>query len=308
MRAKKRLKFWQFLLITLGSAVVLILLTFLALSLSGFRYATYNTSELGQVRFIGRVDRGGEILSGKFYYSDALNAKVVSYNEKLTFKNGGTVSSGRLYKLEYSNGDTYIGQLEGCLRHGEGRIAFSGGDIYEGSFSYDEIEGKGFYYFLSGDIYEGSFSRGKKWGEGKYTWAPDSAGRSDIYEGQYAEDMRNGTGRYTWADGSVYEGSYVDDAKQGQGKMTFATGDTYEGQYLEDMRTGKGVYKWADGESYEGDFLKGEITGQGTYYWTSGSNRLSYEGFFEKGKIVFVEEDTEAEAPEGSGADEKTET
>ena len=289
MKNGKRLKAWQFLLLILASAVLLVLLTFLALDLAGYRYATYNTDNHGRIRYIGRVDKEEDPLSGKIYYADGINAKVSFYGNNYQMDSGWEISSAKTYLVEYSNGDVYIGELEGMLRHGKGSITFAGGDKYEGDFVYDRINGKGSYYYLSGDKYEGEFSAGQKWGQGKYTWAPDSSGRSDVYEGTYEADLRSGTGRYTWADGGVYEGSYVKDAKQGIGKMTFAGGDVYEGQYADDMRTGKGKYVWADGGTYEGEFVKNEITGYGTYSWTSGSNRLSYEGYFEKGKIVFVD-------------------
>ena len=39
--------------------------------------------------------------------------------------------------------------------------------------------------------------------------------------------------------------------------------------------------------------MRNAITGYGTYYWTTGSNRQSYTGYFENGKIVLVEDEPE---------------
>lgn len=303
MAAKKRLKPIHLLIFIIASAALLILATFLILHLSGFRYATYNTKEHGKIRYIGTVDGGNNPKSGRIYYSDGSNAKITSSTDKYTFKDGKALDIPLTYTLSYSNGDTYVGEIASMMRHGRGSLTFSGGDVFEGTFSYNEIDGSGTYYYLSGDVYVGGFSAGKKSGQGTYTWAPDSSGKSDIYEGSYSDDRRNGSGTYTWANGSVYTGTYVDDMKQGEGKLILASGDVYEGDFLKDTRTGEGTYTWASGESYVGQFLNNAITGYGTYYWTTGSNRQSYTGYFENGKIVIVDEEPPETAP-GTGNDD----
>ncbi len=297
MKTKIRLKFHHFLILIILSAAALVALTLFGIHSYGFRYATYNTENHGTIYFIGRVDKSENPISGKIYYADGVEAKVKSL-APITLKNGESVE--HCFSVSYSNGDTYEGQLAGMLRHGKGRLSFSGGDIYEGQFSFDAIEGQGAYYFLSGDIYEGELQNGKKYGHGKYTWVGSDEGTFDVYEGSYLDDKRNGEGKYSYADGSVYEGSYVNDLKEGKGKLTFASGEVYEGDFKADRRTGKGIYKWATGESYEGDFLNNAMTGYGTYSWTSGNNRLSYEGYFEDGKIVFVDEEGEQEGSENT--------
>ena len=50
-------------------------------------------------------------------------------------------------KIIYSNGALYEGELDGFIRHGNGKLTFANGDIYEGEFVSDEINGKGKFIY-----------------------------------------------------------------------------------------------------------------------------------------------------------------
>ena len=282
------------------AAIVIVFAVIMIAYLSGLRYIKYNTEEHGTIRYLGNFDDEGFPNKGKVYFKDGVSAEIKKADGILSFADGSALS-GLLFELDYTDGTVYIGQIDHFLKHGKGRLEYSGGDIYEGDFNYEELSGEGKYYYVSGDVYSGSFETGKKNGAGVYEWAADENGKRDTFSGSYINDRRYGYGIYTAADGTTYAGNYVNDVKQGSGKLTFADGDIYEGEFDSDTRTGKGTYTWASGERYIGDFLKNTITGYGTYYWTSGNNRMSYEGYFLKGKVIHPD-------PDEAGAEEQTES
>lgn len=276
----------KFLLLIPLAALALVLIVYAAIWFSGTRYVRYESEEYGKIRYVGKLNEDGLPANGKVYYSDGKKADLSEYTETLEFRNGSATVKGDLFKLEYSDGNSYIGELQGLIRDGKGILTFTGGDVYEGEFVFGAMTGSGSYYYKNGDVYTGDFKDGVKWGHGTYVWAAQN-GSGDRYEGEYHANMRHGRGVYTYADGSYYDGQYENDAKSGKGIMTFASGDRYEGDFAGDLRSGKGVYTFASGDSYEGDFYRGQITGFGTYHWASGE-RPDYTGYFENGVIVTV--------------------
>jgi hypothetical protein len=295
MASGKHLSLRGFFILVLLSAALLSGVIFGAIYFSGVRYRIYHTEEHGVIRYIGKVDADDQPYSGRIYYSDSTSASITAYTENLTFQDGSLLS-GNLFEISYSNGNVYVGQTLGVLRDGKGVLTFSGGDVYEGDFSYEDMTGSGSYYYKNGDVYVGQFRNGSKWGNGSYTWAAIDD-KSDCYVGEFSDNKRNGEGVYSYADGTVYTGSYVEDAKSGEGVMVYANGDRYEGEFANDLRDGKGSYYFSNGDIYVGEFSKGAITGYGTYTFASGE-RPDYTGYFENGVIVTVEEtpDTTAAA------------
>lgn len=285
--SRRSISLKNFILLVLLASLLLVGSLFAALYFSGLRWLSYNTDEHGTVRFVGRVDRNGDPVSGKVYYPDGSSAKLSYEGETLTYSDGSSIK-GRIVKLDYGSGKVYRGEITAMLRDGNGALSLEGGDLYEGSFAYDEFSGKGIYYYENGDVYAGEFKNGVKWGSGTYKWATDDD-KCDVYVGSFKNNLRDGNGKYTYADGTVYEGEYKNDAKNGKGRMTFASGAVYEGEFKNDLRSGKGKYLFANGDVYEGDFYMNTITGYGSYHWADGE-RADYTGYFENGKIVTVEE------------------
>lgn len=304
--SKKRFSLRIYLIAIVLTALAAVAVTVGIIMNSGARYTTYPTSEHGDIKFVGKVDKSGIPIEGTVYYADGLTAEVSK--AKTAVKSQGE-DGLEVYtiKLTYSNGDIYEGETVYFLRHGSGTLTFAGGDRYEGEFVFDDMEGKGSYYYLGGDEYTGEFADNQKSGQGTFKWAPEADGSFDSYTGRYQNDARNGEGVYTYADGTIFQGSYVNDAKNGQGSLQFPNGDSYTGEFVNDYRTGKGTYTWASGDSYTGDFYRNSITGYGTYSWIEGVNRRDYTGYFESGKIVLVEEDEIAEGGENAESGENTE-
>lgn len=303
--SKKRFNKRLYLIAIVITALLAALITGGVLLNSGLRYTTYPTSEHGDIKFVGKVDKNGIPIKGTVYYADGLTAKVSSAESGSAMSTIESDDDDSLtvytLKLTYSNGDVYEGETVHFLRHGKGKLTFSGGDVYEGDFVFDDMEGSGIYRYLGGDVYEGEFADNQKNGEGSYKWAADDEGKFDSYTGGYLNNMRSGEGIYTYADGSVFEGVYVDDAKNGKGSLQFANGDQYEGDFVNDYRTGEGSYTWASGDTYVGDFYRNAITGYGTYTWSEGGDRKDYTGYFENGKIVLVDESEEGEQESEDG-------
>ena len=234
--SKKRFNLRLYILAIALTALAVVGVLMIVLYSNGWRYQTYDTSNHGKVKFVGKFEENVPA-SGTVYYADGSTAKVLSGGSDKAASADTGLTVWKL-KLQYANGDVYEGQTVQFLRHGSGKLAYSGGDTYEGAFHFDDMEGKGSYTYLSGDRYVGEFSKNQKHGKGTYTWAPQSDGTFDTYEGEYVTGKRCGTGVYTWADGTRYEGEFAEDAKDGKGKITFPDGATYEGDFIADTRTG----------------------------------------------------------------------
>lgn len=284
--SRKKFSLRLYVIAVVFTALAAVGIVALVLFSTGLRYQTIETTNHGEIKFVGKAE--GDIpVSGTVYYSDGTTAEIVSAKKA----EGVHELETWQMKLIYENGDIYEGEVVSFLRHGVGTLTYSGGDVYEGEFFFDDMQGQGVYTYLSGDRYEGEFSKNAKNGKGVYTWAALADGTFDTYEGYYQDDLRSGEGTYTWADGTRYIGSFAEDAKDGVGALYFPDGAYYQGDFVNDTRTGKGVYKWANGDQYEGDFYKGAITGQGTYTWTENGERCDYTGYFENGKIVLIDEE-----------------
>ena len=243
MKLKEKVKVSK----AIKAVIIIIVLTmvfvaaaYLTVYLSGYRIIKYQSPD-GETRFMGKTDKNGQPLSGTVYFADGTKATVDLKNNK----------------MEYSNGDVYVGETKELLPHGKGKLT-KNSESYEGDFVEGEMTGYGVYVYSSqiGDKYEGFMKNG----------------------------VREGTGKYTWADGSTYEGGYKNDMKDGEGTFIFANGDRYDGHFVSDVRQGKGTYTWKNGDYYTGDFKNNMMDGHGTYYWVSGR---SYEGTFKENKIVW---------------------
>ena len=154
---------------------------------SGIRYITSNTEDGLTIKYFGRVDKDGTLLTGKLYYSDGMTAEVDMQKNSIV----------------YSNGDIYEGGISDLKKNGTGKIIYASGDVYEGEFVNDKLTGTGKYSFANGDVYTGDFKADVRTGEGKYTWA-----NGEFYEGSFVDNKMSGKGKYTWPSGRVYEGTF----------------------------------------------------------------------------------------------------
>ena len=239
---------------------------------------------------------------------------MINILKKLFFgKNNTNVDSpespssqrGVLTVIPYPDGREYIGEVDGTIPHGRGKMTFPTGNVYEGEFRNGAPNGEMKISLSNGDTYEGEMKDGLKCGKGKYVWAS-----GEVYIGEWADDKRNGQGQLTTPSGIVYsrkkKNSYLtgygtethpdgykfegvfESSKKVKGKESLPSGDVYEGPFQDNMAHGYGKECLVDGSVYEGYFENGQYNGHGTLITNDG---IKYEGTFING---FIQNDKES--------------
>ncbi|MBP5231536.1 MAG: hypothetical protein ILO68_07375 [Clostridia bacterium] len=270
--------------------VVIIVAVILVVLTVGVMWFFFNLrlSTRDGVKFAGKYEDGKPV-SGIINYPDGNSATLDAANNT----------------IRYANGDVYVGELSGVMRHGNGKMTFAvTGDVYEGQFYEDRLTGTGTFTYANGDVYSGGLQDSMKQGFGVFTFS-----NGNRYEGNFDKDVKSGYGTFTWKSGAVYRGYFESDVKNGEGTFNFANGDVYEGTFRNDQRSGTGLYTWTDGTSYYGSFWNNLMDtrkldadgqfiqkedgsfehGSVAYYTTvSETGKKTYTGYFEAGKIVAV--------------------
>lgn len=194
----------------------------------------------------------------------------------------GQVVSGN-GRVEWSNGDVYIGSLVRSVRQGKGEFIWANGQRYVGDWVADKATGQGKLSFANGNQYEGSVVDGSPEGVGQLSFAS-----GDVYKGQISQGLPHGKGLYRWANGQQYEGDYVRAEPQGRGVLRYANGNRYEGSIQAGQPHGQGRMELASGDRYEGEFHLGKPQGQGSYFWKSGERYVgAWVGGVKHGQGVF---------------------
>mmetsp|Transcript_87970 Transcript_87970/g.138885 ORF Transcript_87970/g.138885 Transcript_87970/m.138885 type:complete len:475 (+) Transcript_87970:75-1499(+) len=165
---------------------------------------------------------------------------------------------------------TYIGDMEGGSRVGEGVQVFPNGSKYEGQWSNDQAGGQGKFTHADGATYEGEWLNGKANGEGTFTHV-----NGNSYKGQWKDDKKDGSGVQHWIDGAKYKGEFRTDSISGKGRFSWGDGSCYSGEFADHAIHGEGTYSWSDGRQYCGQWLKNQMHGKGLFTWTDGR---SFEG------------------------------
>ena len=154
------------------------------------------------------------------------------------------------------------------------RINFDDGDYYIGELLNGQFHGKGKYYFKDGDWYDGDWLNGAQHGQGIFSIGQ----RTDT--GTYKEGKRFGSGKMVWADGGWYEGGWNENGAHGKGTRYYKDMQrTDTGDFVDGERNGRGVMKWDNGDRYEGTWKDTSygLNGEGIYYYANGvSERCRY--------------------------------
>ena len=179
-------------------------------------------------------------------------------------------------RVEWSNGDVYIGPLIRNQRQGKGEFIWANGQRYKGDWVNDRPTGQGVMTFANGNQFEGQIVDGQPEGQGQMTYAS-----GDQYKGMMRQGLPHGRGLYIWINGQRFDGDWVDNNPQGRGVLRFANGNLYEGQVQAGKPQGQGRLQLISGDVYEGGFEQGQLHGQGKYRWKSGDR---YEGAWQRGK------------------------
>jgi len=181
----------------------------------------------------------------------------------------------KIYK--FSNGDLYIGEVEGRNMHGKGCYEFfhvKGEEnyiTYSGEFKEGKKCGCGEFNFENGNVYTGSFDEDTMNGIGQIIY-----NSTDVYIGNWENGKKNDFGIYIWSDNYVYAGDFKDGKMDGQGICYNDLGEIiYNGEWKNNLIDGIGVYNWGNGKRYEGEFFQGKKHGKGMFYL---NDELVYDG------------------------------
>lgn len=199
-------------------------------------------------------------------------------------------------KIEWAQGDVYVGDLVQGQRHGRGKMTWANGQIYDGDWHRDLAtgqaklrfangnqfegqvqdgvpQGSGAMRYASGDTYTGQLKAGEPHGKGLYHWK-----NGQQFDGDWRQGSPNGEGRLKFATGNQFEGSVVNGVPQGQGRLMFTSGDLFVGQLANGQPDGLGTFTWAHGDAYTGQWQAGKKHGRGKFTWKGGA---AWEGRYE---------------------------
>ncbi|MBU5306411.1 hypothetical protein KQI18_01305 [Clostridioides mangenotii] len=195
--------------------------------------------------------------------------------KELEEENKSKKVKNKIYK--FSNGDLYIGEVEGRNMHGKGCYEFfhvkgeENYTTYSGEFKEGKKCGCGEFKFENGNVYTGSFDEDTMNGIGQIIY-----NSSDVYIGNWDNGKKNDFGIYIWSDNYVYAGDFKDGKMDGQGICYNDLGEIiYNGEWKNNLIDGLGVYNWGNGKRYEGEFFQGKKHGKGIFYL---NDELVYDG------------------------------
>ena len=159
----------------------------------------------------------------------------VGFAESTLSKCKGTIMSKEKNcygSFEFSNGDTYTGEVQNGKSNGQGTYIFKEyGSKHVGEFKDNRPNGKVTSTYLNGDI----------------------------YVGEQKDGLYHGKGTFTWASGNKYVGGWKDGKKHGQGTSTFPNGAKFTGNFIENQPNGIGTYVSLEGDSIQIKFENGKL-------------------------------------------------
>ena len=187
------------------------------------------------VRWISRYSCAQD--KGKAFnkYSSAL-AEKKRLNKSSSSYSTASSSSSTGEKINYANGDRYVGEILDGIPHGYGTYIFANGNKYVGNFKDGKSHGYGTLTYgkgeWEGEKYVGNFKDGNMHGYGTYIHANGSK-----YVGEHSLGERHGQGTFTWNNGN----KLVGDAKRGKpwNVIMYDSVGTITGVYTDG--------KWCDG-------------------------------------------------------------
>ena len=210
------------------------------------------------------VERNAEGVSSRVK-TWLVDAKIESYDGGFVAGKFDTSKTNKNARVEYDNGDTYVGPMKNSMRNGKkGRMTFAIGGSYDGMWSDDKRDGEGNQTDADRGEYNGEWLNDKRHTHSKKATGKQTYANGDTYVGKWINDKRHGKdGTQTYANGDTYEGKWEDDMRHGTGTQTDANGDKYEGKWEHDKRHGTGKQTFADGDWYEGDWADDEFGKKG---------------------------------------------
>ena len=166
--------------------------------------------------------------------------KIVSKKQMSEFFDGdwenGIFTSG-LWRVQ--TGDSYNGEFQNWLFHGNGTYIWGDGESYAGEWREGKRHGRGKYVHIDGSVYEGDFINNKEEGNGKKIWGNDE----QTYVGEWKNGQVHGNGRMNFSNGGYYVGTFQFDQRCGHGILFWSNGYCYDGMWKNDQMHGEGKKK-----------------------------------------------------------------
>ena len=170
------------------------------------------------------------------------------------------------FKVQYTDGSFYDGNLRNGARYGHGTLRMNNGSLFTGFWDRGSLKGKIIWGHASKvlEYSEGEFTREKNGQTRHNNFGRLKFKNGDLYEGEISNGFMEGYGTFYFRDGKMYEGMIKNNKPEGIGKFWICKKD-------------KGSY-------YEGELLEGKKEGYGILYV---NNEVFFRGKFEGDKPVF---------------------
>jgi len=169
----------------------------------------------------------------------------------VTLPNHGRMMHSRHTSEIYEDNSRYLGEMQGDLRHGQGKLTFQDGRYYEGTWKLGRMEGYGVLYSRAGTIiYEGEWRNNRYEGDGII----HNQNSVDLLDNYLMREFNKDEG--TWL---RYEGEFNNDKWNGFGKLVLSNGDVIQGIFKLDKLHGKASYNTNDGQVLAGEWLNNAL-------------------------------------------------
>jgi len=169
----------------------------------------------------------------------------------ITLPNHGRMMHSRHTSEIYEDNSRYLGEMQGDLRHGQGKLTFQDGRYYEGTWKLGRMEGYGVLYSRAGTIiYEGEWRNNRYEGDGII----HNQNSVDLLDNYLMREFNKDEG--TWL---RYEGEFNNDKWNGFGKLVLSNGDIIQGIFKLDKLHGKASYNTHDGQVLAGEWLNNAL-------------------------------------------------
>ena len=231
-----------------------------------------------------------DVPHGENHFQSHIGDETFHGNYNAGLKHGNGVWEGR-------NGSRYEGEWHSNKKQGNGVWTNHKGQTYSGVFIQGVLEGPGQLVNANGHGgYEGGFRKGLYHGQGILV---GQSSPLDKYSGSWVNGKRHGLGEQSYENGSRYVGAWSNDVYEGNGELYGYDQhflNVYRGLFEQGLPHGHGLMRWNTGTQsniYEGKWLRGQPTGEGLIIWPNGTR---FEGIFgtEETKVK-LETETETE-------------
>ncbi|MFM2395109.1 MAG: hypothetical protein RLZZ546_3092 [Bacteroidota bacterium] len=209
--------------------------------------------------------------------------------------------------VNYSNGDSWQGEVKQGHRHGKGTYMWADGRkmvgteingkwegtckffnkegkiIYDGQYKNGLKDGFGVFHYDDGNGYVGDWQRGKNHGKGvllefnieknqvlRYVGTWNNGLKQGEFE-VFIKQLSNDNDDWLLNSKCTYNNGEILNCVQYNGQLT------YEGEYKNGLADGYGTAIYSNGDKWVGNFKDDSRYGEGIYYWKDGRKFIGKE-------------------------------